>query len=491
MSGTPIKLVRQKRIGKTFYKQASVSPAPAITTPSLSSPVSSETITQPSNHNNDLDYLKNLTKSILYKNDEPNRRSHTLPSLTSSNELDIKLYALFSLLLNNFVFGWYSNSLNLQNRDEFTTELVFLYAHVCRNVQEHINSQDERDELVKTLIIDLPYIINKHLNSVYEAMIESNNNSDRDFEEIWINKYSDGLADDEAMLQYRHVLIKGLVKILFPIENTNSKISKEFITSLLDGLVLKNIIESFCDNFVIWEILGKISNRLQGSTVSNNTTTSTNNKKQEPKIDSIRGKKEAFKKSKVHKVLEFFIVEEKFQMKQSNWMTFQDFVPFFNLLNFVILLDARFPLFFSIFQIILQLLLKLKIVQKFINSSIKRLIFQDILNLNTTESIVDLLRNLMFPLDERFDMKPRYIPQNDEELEVLYDRNYKLIKSWLSSGNRSSKIFISDGDNVDEKIKFLMSTFQYRSINKVFIQRVIDLLIGRIFPELHSQSIID
>jgi hypothetical protein len=483
MSGVSIKALKQKRKAKAPYKQT-----PIQSTPLFSNSETTSTETIKLIPNNDLKYLKELTESLLYSTNNPSmissEKKHILPSLTSANELDIRLYALFSLLLHNFVYGWYTESLELNNKDQFAEELVSLFAKICQNIQERINLRNQEDELLKFLIIDLPHILNNHLENIYNSILEIDDLDvslkNYDFEQIWIAKYSDGLNDDETINSYRRVLVKGLVNILFPYYTTESRISKDFLISLIDGIVFKNIVESFSDSFVIWDMIGKISNKFSNPT--------TNIQLEKHKVANKK-----FMKFKMNKLYDCLIIEEKYQMSQENWFKYSDFSPFFKLLNFITLLNVRFPLVSAFFHVIFQVLFKIPILRKFINGYMKKFIFQNILTTQNLEMIVNLLRNMMFPLDDKFDMKPRYIPQNEQELEEIYVKNFKLLQIWLSSGASSSGIFAHNSNdiiNIEKKIEFLFLVFKYKSINKILIQRIIDLLLLRIFPELESQTII-
>lgn len=436
--------------------------------------------------NNELEYLKQLTNSLLFpanKQDTASQSDDLLPPLTSSNDLDIRLYAFFSLLLNNFVFGWYSGSLNLDSRTEFTKELIFLLAHVSRNIQERI--QHCNDDVIQMLITDIPYLVEKHFESVTDVLCEvaKNCNDDKQldsvqFKEIWLKRYADGLDDDQVMMAYRRIFVKTLVLLLFPHETVASNVSKEFLVSLLDDIIMKNIIESFCDCFTIWNILGKISSKL---TIENKY------------IDDKRSLK-ATKTSKLGRFLKFVSITKEYQIKNNDGIKYQDLIPLIKLINFVTLVDSRIPLIFTIIQITLQLFLKIPIMNRFINNCIKMLIFQNLLTLKTSETLVDFLRNMMFPLDMNFDMKPRYIPQTEEELNVIYNENFIKIKKLLKSNKTMNALFVSPEDtdgNVDKKIEFAMNMFRHREVNKILIQRLIDLVASRLFPELTTMDVIE
>lgn len=441
--------------------------------------VNTNSDTKPIKGRNDVRHLQQLSKDILF-NDTINIKNEELPPLTVSNEMDAKLYAFFALLLKSFVLGWYCDSLNLGCRSEFTKELVYLFAHICRGIQERINI--EKDELVNMLVIDLPYLLNIHLRRLNDVINDPMLN-ESNLEDAWLKRYGNGLEDAEMMVNYRRVLVKGLVRIVIPNEIDNSRISKEFIVSLLEGVVLKNVVESFSDNFVIWDLIGKV---LDGF----------NTAKEQKKEDSEKKRKKKNVKicaSKMYRLLEFFIVESKYQMKQDSWMSAGDLTPLLSLIELMTSMYLRFPILITFVQVILNMMFKFTILQKFINNCLKRVVYRTVFTDTIVTGIVDLLRNMMFPEDEKFDMKPRYVPQDKTELQAVYAANAAKVKRFLKNNDWKSRLFIDADENddlVDEKVMKVMNSFKYRRINMIFIQQVIDLLVCRLFPELQDEQVL-
>lgn len=456
--------------------------------------------------NDDAQYLRDLSLRLLFDIDNVENSMngtsaimhtteyHKLPSLTSSNELDIRLYGLISLLLKNFVFGWYNDKLDLQARDEFTQELIYLIAHICRNLQERINVAN--DDFVKLLITDIPYLLLKHLQSLEDikCLIIKNNDEDEDEDDIsdeiidkWISRYSDGLGDEVTNLAYRRLLIKTIVCLVLPHENVDSRISREFFISLIDDIVLRNILDSLCESFVIWDIIGKLCLGLSDSTES-----STNNLKTEKENDSGTY-------LKIYKLLRLFIVDEKYDIKGKNRLEFKDFVPMLDLINYISLINLRFPILMTIATITLQLILQISIFSRFFNGFIKKLIFANALKCDNLVKSVDFLRHMMFPFDDEFSMKPRYVPQNDYELQEIHDINLKHLETFMMSDSKLAGFFLSKSDQkdtqlVEKKCRNILSLFRYKQINRIFLQRLLDVVLSFLFPELQvagSQIIFD
>ena len=388
----------------------------------------------------DTEYLQQLTKNIL----SPNNKLKDFPSLTSSNKIDLSLYALFSLLIKNFIISWYVESLKLNNIEEFINELIFLFAHICRNIQGRIN--EKFDSFIKLLIIDLPYVINNHIakfNEIEKLQVIDNN---EEFVKIFLDNYGIDHIDE-----YRLLLIESIIKLLLPNENTESEISKDFIISLFDGIIMGNLIKNFSQNYVIWEIIGKLCD---------------NNDNDEKKKDTSK-----------RDLIKLFIIDDKYNMKFDNWLKFTDFSPILQLINIITLCDNKFPLIMTIIKIFIQWIMEFTIIKKFINNFIKKNIIES-LNDEKISKIINELRHLMFPNDDKFDMKPRFIPNNEDELNEIFEMNIRKILKFLK--NKS----IINNNNEEIRVNNLLKLFKYQEINEILIQNLIDILIKCIFPEI-------
>jgi len=82
--------------------------------------------------------------------------SELLPPLTSSNQVDLQLYALISIIIKDFVQAWYSR---ITPDQEFTDQVVQIIAHCTRALEQRITAVD-----LEALILDeLPELIDVHV----------------------------------------------------------------------------------------------------------------------------------------------------------------------------------------------------------------------------------------------------------------------------------------------------------------------------------------
>lgn len=79
-----------------------------------------------------------------------------LPPLTSSNEVDLQLYALISIIIREFVQTWYAK---ITPDQLFVEEVVKIIAHITRGLEQRLRKVD-----LESLIFDeLPDLLDVHV----------------------------------------------------------------------------------------------------------------------------------------------------------------------------------------------------------------------------------------------------------------------------------------------------------------------------------------
>lgn len=79
-----------------------------------------------------------------------------LPPLTSSNKIDVQLYALIAIIIKDFVQTWYSK---ITPDQEFTDEVLQIIAHCTRGLEQRIRHID-----LEALIFDeIPAVLDAHI----------------------------------------------------------------------------------------------------------------------------------------------------------------------------------------------------------------------------------------------------------------------------------------------------------------------------------------
>lgn len=79
-----------------------------------------------------------------------------LPPLTSSNEVDVQLYALIAVILSNFVQTWYNR---ITPDQQFVGEIVQIIAHCTRGLEQRLRKVD----LEGLLLDEVPDLVATHV----------------------------------------------------------------------------------------------------------------------------------------------------------------------------------------------------------------------------------------------------------------------------------------------------------------------------------------
>ena len=86
-----------------------------------------------------------------------------LPPLTSSNEVDVQLYAIIAVILNQSVQSWYNR---LTPDQDFVSEIVQIIAHCTRGVEERLRLVD----LEEFLLDELPALAIAHVDGMSSGL---------------------------------------------------------------------------------------------------------------------------------------------------------------------------------------------------------------------------------------------------------------------------------------------------------------------------------
>lgn len=82
-----------------------------------------------------------------------------LPPLTSSNEVDLQLYALIAIIIREFVHAWYAK---ITPDQMFVEEVVKIIAHCTRALEQRLRKVD----LESLLFEELPDLLDTHVKSI-------------------------------------------------------------------------------------------------------------------------------------------------------------------------------------------------------------------------------------------------------------------------------------------------------------------------------------
>lgn len=99
---------------------------------------------------------------VLLGNGERGRNTprpidEVLPPLTSSNEIDLQLYAIIAVIIKEFVQTWYSK---ITPDHVFVDEVIQIIAHCTRALEQRIRDVD----LEALLLDEIPELLEAHLD---------------------------------------------------------------------------------------------------------------------------------------------------------------------------------------------------------------------------------------------------------------------------------------------------------------------------------------
>jgi len=81
-----------------------------------------------------------------------------LPPLTSSNDVDLQLYAIISVIVKDFVQTWYTK---ITPDHEFVDEVIQIIAHCTRGLEQRLR----RVDLESLLLDEIPALLHAHIES--------------------------------------------------------------------------------------------------------------------------------------------------------------------------------------------------------------------------------------------------------------------------------------------------------------------------------------
>ena len=79
-----------------------------------------------------------------------------LPPLTSSNEVDVQLYAIIAVVIKEFVYAWYSK---ITPDHAFVEEVVHIIAHCTRALEGRLRKND----IIEIALDEIPTLVERHI----------------------------------------------------------------------------------------------------------------------------------------------------------------------------------------------------------------------------------------------------------------------------------------------------------------------------------------
>ncbi|KAL1297077.1 hypothetical protein AAFC00_004663 [Neodothiora populina] len=199
----------------------------------------------------------------------------TLPPLTSSNAVDLQLYALIAIIIKDFVQTWYSK---ISPDQQFTDKVLQIIAHCTRALEERIRHID-----IEALLLDeLPALVDAHVTAFRTAIGNSYTaslgvNAREVYHSIHPHPALSPVPQDtnpvsairlaENEMMWRHLLVQAALSQLLPPEEIENPCLSLALTDILSEVIIGNAVcGKLCEGWFIWETTTKLINLVRPGT---------------------------------------------------------------------------------------------------------------------------------------------------------------------------------------------------------------------------------
>lgn len=220
----------------------------------------------------------------------PQALEDLLPPLTSSNEVDLQLYAIISVIIKDFVQTWYTK---ITPDHEFVDEVIQIIAHCTRGLEQRLR----RVDLEALLLDEIPALLHAHIESwfilIWKCGYCTNHLSAYQIAHTQGDHFSlVGLsprdiyhtlqphpalspvplesgsiaAHDQAANEaaWRQLLFERVLALLLPPEDLQNPCLKVLVNEILAELIMGNAVSGkACEGWLIWDGITKALTKAQ------------------------------------------------------------------------------------------------------------------------------------------------------------------------------------------------------------------------------------
>lgn len=198
---------------------------------------------------------------------EPRPIDELLPPLTSSNDVDLELYAIIAVIVKDLVYSWYGKITPDQG---FVEEVVRIVAHCTRALESRLRMVD-----LDGLILDeIPELIEGHIDA-YRVSHQSQNLLPllTDPRVVYHNLIphpalspvpdpavpSTTTEQQEHEAEYRQLVVQGALAVLLPTEDLENACLRTLVADVIADSILSNSVGGkICEGWFIWGSITKL-----------------------------------------------------------------------------------------------------------------------------------------------------------------------------------------------------------------------------------------
>ncbi|KAI9812147.1 MAG: hypothetical protein M1827_004813 [Pycnora praestabilis] len=195
-----------------------------------------------------------------------------LPPLTSSNDIDLQLYAFIAIIVKEFVYSWYSK---ITPDHAFVDEVIQIIAHCTRALEQRLRSLD----LEALLLDEIPELLLAHVQAyrtshyplhppplipdpweTYHAL----HPHPALFPVPHPYEPSAVLEQQQNETAYRQLLVQGALAVILPTEDLENPCLRALVAEVFGEMILGNGVGGkACEGWLLWEGIMKIAENLK------------------------------------------------------------------------------------------------------------------------------------------------------------------------------------------------------------------------------------
>ncbi|KAL2402873.1 hypothetical protein ABEF93_005551 [Exophiala dermatitidis] len=185
-----------------------------------------------------------------------------LPPLTSSNEVDVQLYAIIAIVIKEYVNSWYSK---ITPDRTFVDEVIQILAHCTRAVEQRIRQID----MTELLLHELPVLVERHVNvyrtaATAQAEVPYGESPLRIYHALDPHPALDPTVPPEEQQSYeaayRQLLVQGALAVLLPTEDLANACLRTLVADIIADLILGQVLaQKICQPWFLHGVVSKVA----------------------------------------------------------------------------------------------------------------------------------------------------------------------------------------------------------------------------------------